>query len=150
MDGTIRARTRDAAHGAGVEVEVPHHLDAGLDAELRRHHDADSQVVVPLGDGDLGHALGDLRRRLTAALERGPSTLVIDVSGVTQLSSTGIALLLWVRRRCTVRGVRVVLREPSRRNIDLLRRTGLLGALAIEGLDTTAWRGDNERARGRS
>ena len=66
------------------------------------------------------------------------------------LSSTGIALLLWVRRRSAARGVRVVLREPSRPSVDLLRRTGLLGALAIEGLDTTPWRGDSPAVRGPS
>ena len=150
MDGTIRAQDPRVAHGSGVEVGVPHHLDADPDAELLRQHGTDTEVVVPLHDDDWGHALGDLRRRMTAALERGPSTLVIDVSGVTRLSSTGIALLLWVRRRSAARGVRVVLREPSRPNVDLLRRTGLLGALAIEGLETTPWRGDSPAVRGPS
>ncbi|WP_246051215.1 STAS domain-containing protein [Nocardioides guangzhouensis] len=152
MDGSFRtdlaAAHVDARIGAGVEVEVPHHLDPGAVPRSRSHQDVDVAVVL-LGDGDLGRALGDLRRRLATVLERGPATLVMDLSGVTQLSSTGIAVLLWVKRRCAAREVGVVLREPSRRSVDLLRRTGLLGALAIEGLDATASRGGGAGTRGR-
>jgi anti-anti-sigma factor len=150
MNGSFRTEPTVAGIDAGVEVAVLHHLDAGVEPRLWPDQDVDVAVVVLLRDGDLGRALVDLRRRLATVLERGPATVVIDVSGVTQLSSTGIAVLLWVKRRCAVRGVRVVLREPSRRSIDLLRRTGLLGALAIEGLDTTAWRGGSAGSRGRS
>lgn len=66
-------------------------------------------------------------------LEPGPTTLVLDLSGVRRLSSEGIDRLLWLRRRCLDRAVSVVLRAPSRHSVALLRRTGLLGLLTIEG-----------------
>ena len=50
-----------------------------------------------------------------------------------QLSSDGVDGLLWLRQRCLGRAVNVVLRRPSRQSVDLLRRTGLLGMLTIEG-----------------
>ena len=82
-------------------------------------------VVVTLSDDDLRWRLGTL-------LEPGPSTLVLDLSRLQRLSATTIAVLLWVRRRCRARGVRVVLRRPSRGSIDVLRRAGLQSALEIE------------------
>jgi len=85
--------------------------------------------VVSLRDDRLREPLADLRWRLDGLLASGPSTLVIDVSEVTRLSSATVAVLLWVKRRCRARGVRVVLRRPSRRNVELLRRMGLVSAL---------------------
>ena len=99
------------------------------------HHDRGGEVVVTLRDAEVRHALGDLRWRLDTLLADGPATLVIDLAGVTQISSTMVAVLLRVKHRCLARGVDVVLREPSRRSVDLLHRTGLLGALAIEPVD---------------
>jgi len=96
------------------------------------HHDHDGEVVVTLRDAEVLHALGDLRWRLNTLLAHGPATLVIDIAGVRQISSTMIAVLLQVKRRCRARGVDVVLREPSRRSLDLLHRTGLLAAFVIE------------------
>jgi anti-anti-sigma regulatory factor len=61
--------------------------------------------------------------------------LVIDIEGVPQVSSAMFAVLLRVKRRCLARRVDVVLRQPSGRSVELLRRTGLLGALAIEPAD---------------
>lgn len=90
------------------------------------------EVVVTLRDRDVWQALGELRLRLDSLLAAGPATLVIDIAGVTQVSSAMFAVLLRVKRRCLARRVDVVLRQPSRRSVDLLRRTGLLTALAIE------------------
>lgn len=86
-------------------------------------------MVVSLRDDRLHEPLADLRWRLDGLLASGPSTLVVDVAEVTRLSSATVAVLLWVRRRCRARGVRVVLRDPSRNTVELLRRTGLLSRL---------------------
>lgn len=90
------------------------------------------EVVVELGDDNVTEALRELRWRLPLLLNRSPGTVVVDVSQMTQLSSATVAALLWVRRRCRLRGVTVVLRQPSRRSVEMLRRTGLQGALPIE------------------
>ncbi|GAA2114280.1 hypothetical protein GCM10009843_02630 [Nocardioides bigeumensis] len=76
--------------------------------------------------------LDDLQWRLDAVLEQGPHTVVLDMSALTRLSSTCVAALLWVKRRCAARGVAVVLRDPSRDCAAALERIGLLGALPTE------------------
>jgi anti-anti-sigma regulatory factor len=90
-------------------------------------------AVVVLRDDTLIDGLSQLRRGLDQLLARGQDTLVIDVSGLARLSSTTVARLLWVKRRCLARQVRVVIREPSRATVAMLRRTGLIGAIDVEG-----------------
>lgn len=90
-------------------------------------------AVLALGDSERALTIGALRGRLGGLLDAGPSTLVLDLSGIQRLSSEGVDGLLWLHRRCAGRGVQVLLREPSRNSVDLLRRAGLLRALPIEG-----------------
>ena len=92
-------------------------------------------VVITLSDDTLLATLAELRWRLGALLESGPSTLVLDLSEVRRLSSTTIAVFLWVKKRCSVRGVHVVVRRPARGNIDVLRRTGLLDTLDTDDVE---------------
>ena len=93
------------------------------------------QVVVQLRDTGLAHVLDDVQRRLELVLKEGPRTLVVDMSAVAQVSSTTIAALLWIRRRCSARGIEVLLRRPSRRSLEALERVGLLGVLMVEPTD---------------
>ena len=92
----------------------------------------DSSAVVPLSDQTLREGIHDLRWRLEEMLADGPSALVIDVSGLTRLSSPTIAALLWAKRRCTARGVRVTLKQPDQAMVGLLHRTGLDDVLEIQ------------------
>lgn len=101
------------------------------------------EIVVQLSDADVAYALRELIRRLPALLSCGRGTIVIDVSGMTQLSSATVAALLWIRRRCRSHGMVVVLRHPSRKSVEMLRRTGLQGALPVE-------QQDGERPSGRA
>jgi anti-anti-sigma factor len=91
---------------------------------------------VQLGDATVVEGLRQLGVRLPNLLSREPSTLVVDLSAMTHLSSATVAALLLLRRRCRARGVAVVLRRPSRRSIDMLRRTGLQGVLPVEGVES--------------
>jgi anti-anti-sigma factor len=91
-----------------------------------------SEVVIEIGDADVVSALRDLRWRLPVLLDSGPRTVVVDLSEMAQLSSATVAVLLWIKRRCRSRGVVVVLRRPSRRSVEVLRRTGLHGAIPVE------------------
>jgi len=52
---------------------------------------------------------------------------------VARLSSTCVATLLWVKRSCQSRHVRVVLADPTDRTLDVLTRTGLASVFEIEG-----------------
>jgi anti-anti-sigma regulatory factor len=89
--------------------------------------------VLPLRNAGVAQALDELELRLDTALATGPRVVVVDMSAIGQVSSTTIAALLWVKRRCASRGVEVLLRGPSRRNLDTLRRVGLLGVFHLEG-----------------
>ena len=88
--------------------------------------------MLQMHDADLMRVLDDVERGLDSLLDRGPRTLVVDMSGVARLSSTTIAALLWVRRRCAARGVDVVLHEASTRHLAMLRRIGLRDAPATQ------------------
>ncbi|SDU76690.1 STAS domain-containing protein [Jiangella alkaliphila] len=89
-------------------------------------------AVVPLSDQTLREGIHDLRWRLEEMLADGPSALVVDVSGLTRLSSPTIAALLWTKRRCSARGVRVMLSHPDQAMAGLLHRTGLDDVLDIQ------------------
>jgi anti-anti-sigma regulatory factor len=93
------------------------------------------EVVVELGDTNASDALHDLKFRLPRLLRGSPGTLIVDLSEMTQPSSATVAALLWLKGRCRSRNVAVLLRKPSRRSLEMLRRTGLLRALPIEKPD---------------
>ncbi|GMA86555.1 hypothetical protein GCM10025868_18050 [Angustibacter aerolatus] len=88
--------------------------------------------MVVLDDHLVGGGLPRLRSSLGAAMSGGRSVLVVDVSGVERLSSTVVGALLWTRRACAARQVRVVLRGARREHLDLLQRTGLQSVLELE------------------
>jgi anti-anti-sigma regulatory factor len=93
-----------------------------------------AKPVLPLRNVGLAQELDELQLRVDTALETGPRVVVVDMSATGTVSSTTIAALLWVKRRCSARGVEVQLRGPSRRSLDTLRRVGLLGLLPLEGV----------------
>jgi anti-anti-sigma factor len=92
----------------------------------------DNSAVVPLSDQTLRDGIHDLRWRLEEMLADGPSALIVDVSGLSRLSSPTIAALLWAKRRCTARGVRVTLSHPDQAMVGLLHRAGLDDVLEIQ------------------
>ncbi len=91
----------------------------------------DGVVAVVLADEALVTGLSDLRWHLAPLIAGGTHTVKIDVSRVDRLSSGSIATLLWVKRTCAARQVRVVLISPTTRTLDQLRRTGLANVLEI-------------------
>jgi anti-sigma B factor antagonist len=95
--------------------------------------DATGEVVtVVLDDALLVDGLADVRWLLHDALLAGARRLVVDLSGVQDLSSSAIASFLWAHRTCRARGGAVVLRGANRRTEDLLHRTGLWRVIHLE------------------
>ncbi len=82
-------------------------------------------MVVPLSDRTVREALHDLRWRTEEMLADGPEAVVVEVSGLTRLSSATVAALLWAKRRCTSRGVRLLLTDPDDALAGQLHRAGL-------------------------
>lgn len=83
--------------------------------------------VMLLRDIGLMPALDDVHQQLERLLEAGPSSLTVDLTGV-EVTSTTVAALLWVRRRCRARGVTVIIRGYGRRSVEVLRRIGFVDA----------------------
>jgi anti-anti-sigma regulatory factor len=89
----------------------------------------DLQTVVRLDDAMVARGLADLRSSAAHVLSSGGSVLVVDLSAVERLTSTVVGALLWVRRLCAARQVRLVLDGLTDQHVDVLRRTGLAAAL---------------------
>lgn len=92
----------------------------------------EGRVVVPMAAGEPGLALGADSGSFDELLERGPRTVVVDMSEISHVSSATVSALLWTVRRCSGHGIAVVLRDPSRRCLRTFRRAGLLSVVRIE------------------
>ena len=90
----------------------------------------DVHVVSPSGEVDMLTA-PQLGRRLLALAEEGKTRLVVDLSLVTFMDSTGIGVLLDALRRLSARRGRLALVCPSERILRPFEITGLVGYLKI-------------------
>jgi anti-anti-sigma factor len=109
---------------------------------------AGSATTLALTDDCLLLRLADLRWHLDELLGDGPTTLVVDVTGLSQLSSATLAGLLWAQRRCQARGGCVVLRGADHRCRDKIARTGLGDVLPVVGDASTSVHGLRHRVSG--
>lgn len=96
------------------------------------HDQIRQKAVVTVSETDLGAGLTDLRWRLRDLVMDGTCLVVIDVSELRDLPSTLLAALLDTHRVCRGRGGGVVIRRPSRKMYDVLRRTGLSHVFDVE------------------
>ena len=74
--------------------------------------DESSRLLAVSGELDLT-SVGNLRRRLDAAFAEGPPRLVVDLSGVTHMDSTGLAELISAHQRAMELEGRLILVVPS-------------------------------------
>jgi anti-sigma B factor antagonist len=89
-----------------------------------------STVVAARGEVDVATAPA-LRDGLDEALDGGPGPVVVDLTGVTFIDSTGLGVLIGARRRCDEVGreLRVVVSEP--RILKVFEITGLTELFTI-------------------
>jgi anti-anti-sigma factor len=83
--------------------------------------DASTQLLAVSGELDLS-SVGDLRRRILTAFGTGPPQLVIDLSEVTHMDSTGLAELISAHQRAMeLRGrlLLVITSAPIRRTFEI-------------------------------
>lgn len=74
----------------------------------------------------------DLREHIGAVITgHDPHVLLLDLSGVVLVDSSGLSLMVWAHREMTGRGRRFVLRHPQPRVLRVLRMTGLHTRLDI-------------------
>ena len=87
-------------------------------------------VVTVSGEVDV-HSAPQLRDGLTSVLSAGDSPLVVDLTGVSFLDSTGLGALVAARTLAAERGVGLHLACTSRRILKLFTITGLDGVFEI-------------------
>ena len=83
-------------------------------------------VLVRVGDDAPAEALGSLRPRLRAHAAAGGRVAVVDVSGLSRVSSATLTGLLVAKRRCRALGVRLEVRGAAPAVHVLLYKAGLL------------------------
>jgi anti-sigma B factor antagonist len=84
------------------------------------------------GELDLGSA-PDLDRQLREIEGTSPERLVIDLSGLRFMDSTGLASIVEAQRVARVIGHELVLRHPTSQVRRLFELTGLTDRLRIDG-----------------
>jgi anti-anti-sigma factor len=87
-------------------------------------------VVRVAGEIDLDSA-GDLSEAALAAMQEIGPSLVLDLSGVTFMDSTGLKVLLAVHKRAELAGGRLVLAGPTRSVNRVVSITGFDQTFAI-------------------
>jgi anti-sigma B factor antagonist len=89
-----------------------------------------THVVVPNGEVDALTA-PQLGRRLLELADDGKTDVVVDLSGVTFMDSTGIGVLLNALRALAARHGRLVLVCPTKKVLRPFEVTGLVSRLPI-------------------
>ena len=118
-------------------------MGAAFELGLREEHvDDQTQVVVPRGEVDLRTA-PHLGKRLLGLIDEGKTRLVVDLSRVTFMDSTGIGVLLDALRRLACRGGDggLVLVCPNERVLRPFQVSGLVGHIRIASSRKEALRG---------
>jgi anti-anti-sigma factor len=82
------------------------------DASTRDRDGRARDTLVLEGELDLVR-VGELRRRLMAAIEAAHDTVLVDLSRVSSIESSCIAALLYANRVALIRGCKLVLIAPS-------------------------------------
>jgi anti-anti-sigma factor len=83
------------------------------------------------GELDLG-SVAELDRQLDEIERTGPLRLVIDLSGLRFMDSTGLASIVQAQRRAQASGRELVLRRPTSQVRRLFELTGITGRLTID------------------
>lgn len=94
---------------------------------------ADGCTLRVVGEIDLATA-GLLRRRVMEQLEQRPSVLALDLSAVSFLGSSGLAVLVEVRTEAQRRDVLLQLITNSRAVLRALTATGLIDLFDVRSV----------------
>lgn len=87
-------------------------------------------ILRPAGEIDC-HTAPEFRSRLLAQLEGGPASLLVDLSGVSFIDSSGLRVLVECHKLAHQRARRVRLFAPSAEVGEILRLTRLDSVLEL-------------------
>ncbi len=103
-----------------------------LAVELTRSDEGGAVVIAVSGDLDIATADELFREANEALRAAAPARLVLDLSGVAFLDSSGIGTLVELRNVATDTGGELLLRRPSERTRRLLEITALDSVFAVD------------------
>jgi anti-sigma B factor antagonist len=96
---------------------------------------SDGRVVIGVeGELDLATA-PQLRDSLVALSEEGQTQVVLDLTRLSFIDSTGLSVLVMALNRARADGGSVLLRNPSQSVLRILEITGLVLVFTIENKD---------------
>jgi anti-sigma B factor antagonist len=104
------------------------YVDLLFSAELV--HLNGSAVIALVGELDLDTA-AELRRALDPFLEAGPTEIVLSLSGLSFIDSSGLAELVFAQRRLRQQGRRLSVRSPRANAIKVFEISGLMDVLNV-------------------
>lgn len=87
-------------------------------------HDGRTTVLRLIGELDLA-GVAYVRAHIRRALRHRPDRLLLDLSDLTFIDSTGLGLMVWAHQAMAERGHQLRLHHPRQRVRRLLRITGL-------------------------
>ena len=99
--------------------------------ETQRSQEAGVTVLAVRGNVKVGESSQQFAKELQAILDGTDSGVVIDVSGIDYVDSTGIGELVGYLQRFSQAQRRLVLLNPAKRLESLLKLTQLESAFAI-------------------
>ena len=107
-------------------------MSASRRFRVRTERDGDRAVVKISGDLDI-YTSAELRGALLDLVDADAGTVVVDLSDVEFIDSTGLGVLVLAQKRLRQQGGEVILRSPSDKTRTILEITGLAkGAFTIE------------------
>jgi anti-sigma B factor antagonist len=99
---------------------------------LSNRHEGKTAIVEIKGRLTLSPELRELKPRIDTVLDSKPSTsLVLNLSGVSDVDSSGLGELVAIHTSATRRGVRIALAEVHPRIKELFAITRLDGIFAV-------------------
>jgi anti-sigma B factor antagonist len=92
-------------------------------------------VLHVSGELDIGSSAVLREHLLSLLTDEDVTDVTLDLSGVTFLDSSGLAVLLMAARRWDAGGHRLAVREPSAVVLRIIDLTGVRQAFSIEGAE---------------
>lgn len=88
-----------------------------------------ARVLVLMGELDMSSPGLD---ELAGEIQGSDRSVVVDMTGITFIDSTGLGLLVGFQKLVNQRGLAFALRNPTRRVEQLMQMTGLDRVLGVE------------------
>jgi anti-anti-sigma factor len=90
-------------------------------------------IVTALGELDV-YTAGELRARLSAAVDSGVSRVVLDLRGVSFMDSVALAAIVRAQRQLGDQGRMALVTDPDSYGMLILRAAGLPRSLELHAL----------------